>query len=150
MNKTEYKLFQEISKISVSSDWNDIKKEWKLFEVYESDDPQTCLCGKYPIMEICVLENIKNENIAEVGNSCVNKFLGIESNPVIKGVKKIKNDVSSSVSKKLINKSWEENIINDWEHNFYIDIRLKRSLNHNQEQKKIEINKKILNRYLKK
>ena len=150
MNKTEYKLFQEISKISVSSDWNDIKKEWKLFEVYESDDPQTCLCGKYPIMEICVLENIKNENIAEVGNSCVNKFLGIESNPVIKGVKKIKNDVSSSVSKKLINKSWEENIINDWEYNFYIDIRLKRSLNHNQEQKKIEINKKILNRYLKK
>jgi len=150
MNKTEYKLFQEISKISIGSDWNDIKKEWKLSEVYESDDPQTCMCGKYPIMEICVLENIKNKNIAEVGNSCVNKFLGIESNPVIKGIKKIKNDISSSVSKKLINKSWEENIINKWEHGFYIDIRLKRSLNHNQEQKKIEINNKILNRYLKK
>ena len=128
MNKTEYKLFQEILKISIGSNWDDIKKEWKLFEVYESDGSQTCLCGKYPIMEICVLENIKNGNLAEVGSSCVNKFLGIESNYVIKRIKKIKNDISSSVPKNLINKSWKEGIITNWDYAFYLNIRSKKKL----------------------
>jgi len=92
MKGAEYKLFKEIEKVSDATNWNDIKKEWALVGVYEAEEPSTCLCEKYPIIEICVLKNINNGSIVEVGNSCVNKFLGIDSDSVTRGgVKKIKN-----------------------------------------------------------
>lgn len=56
---SEYKLTQEIIALSVSSNWDVAKLEWKLYEIYEADEPETCLCGHFPIIEICVLSNAK-------------------------------------------------------------------------------------------
>lgn len=30
-------------------------KEWSLTGIYESDDPETCPCGHFPILEICAI-----------------------------------------------------------------------------------------------
>jgi hypothetical protein len=73
----EYQLAQAMLPLSVADSWQQAKLEWTLAEVYRQDDPETCLCGHYPIIEICVLENKKNGNRAEVGNVCVKKFLGL-------------------------------------------------------------------------
>lgn len=43
--------------------------------MYEVDEPDTCLCGHSPIIEICVLTNILNGKVAEVGNRCGKRFL---------------------------------------------------------------------------
>ena len=104
--------------------------------VYKATEAQTCMCGHNPIIEICVLENIKNQKIAEVGNNCVNKILGIESGFFVRGIKKIKNDISSSVPKKLIEKSFDDDVVNEWEFVFYIDILRKINLSEKQWQKK--------------
>ena len=71
----EYKLITEILKLSVAVAWEEARREWELFHVYEKyeSDPDYCLCG-HPILEICVLRNKRNRNTAVVGNVCVRKF----------------------------------------------------------------------------
>ena len=149
-SKNEYILFKEVSKVGLNDEWDEIKKEWNLESVRIENEPHTCLCGKYPILEICTLLNKNNKEEIEVGNSCVNKFLGIDSDSVIKGVKKIKEDILNSVPKKLIEKCYKNKTINDWEYNFYINILRKRNLSTNQENCKRKINKKIYNKYINK
>lgn len=43
--------------LSEASDWEVARKEWSLVDVYEVDEPETCLCGHRPIIEICCLSN---------------------------------------------------------------------------------------------
>src|SRR5262245_18392749 len=76
-----FKLFQRIIALSEADNWDDAKWEWSLEDVYfaDQDDPGTCLCGHHPIIENCVLVNRENENRATVGNVCVKKFLGLNS-----------------------------------------------------------------------
>ena len=141
----EFKLFQEIIALSNADDWEEAKKEWDLDSVYESDEPQTCLCGHYPIINICVLYNVYNKNIAEVGNECVKKFFKIElADAVLKSIKKIKADISKSINIETIDYLHSKRWINDWEYGFYKDIKAKRNLSDKQMTAKIKINKKFL------
>lgn len=148
MEEEKFKLFTEIKKVSQSKKWDEVKKEWKFVSVYFSEEPQACLCGKFPIKEICILENIKNDNEVEVGNICVNKFLEIEAGFIVEGIKKLNKDISKSISKKLIKKIFDDGIINDWEHEFYNSIWRKRNLTEKQKNIKKKINKKVLTKYL--
>jgi hypothetical protein len=68
MSKThnEDKLMKEILELSESSEWNKAKEEWKLKNIYFSENKQSCLCGHYPIKEICIIENKLNGITAEV------------------------------------------------------------------------------------
>ncbi len=75
----EYQLIEEIISRSHSNDWNSAKNEWSFEYVYQSEEKETCLCGHHPIINICVLKNSINNNETEVGNCCVNKFLGIDA-----------------------------------------------------------------------
>jgi eukaryotic-like serine/threonine-protein kinase len=45
---------------SVAKNWDAARLEWRLNHIFEVDDPETCLCGHFPIIEICVLANRKN------------------------------------------------------------------------------------------
>ena len=67
----QYQLAQEIIDRSNATNWDEAKLEWKLEEVYCEDEPDVCLCGHFPIMELCVLHNKHNGNRAVVGNVCV-------------------------------------------------------------------------------
>lgn len=99
------------------------KKEWVFENVYESDEPLTCLCGHFPILQVCVLHNIKNNNDVEVGNECVKKFFNIKlADSVIRSIKKIKSDMSKSVNVETLDFFHEKGCIDDWKYKFYYDI----------------------------
>jgi hypothetical protein len=89
---SEYKLTEEIIKRSQAQSWDAARLEWGLEDVYFVEDPETCLCGHYPIKEICTLRNTVNGQSADVGNCCVKKFLGLPSDKIFQAVKRVKVD----------------------------------------------------------
>ena len=106
-----YKLTDEIIALSDSKIWNFAKLEWDFNFAYYSEDLQTCLCGHYPIKNICVIRNKNNSNQTEVGNCCINKFLGIEDgNKIFTSIKKLKEDNSKSMSAEVIDYIYSKNL----------------------------------------
>ena len=141
-----YKLPNDIIQLSVSDVWESARLEWDFKYIYESEEPLTCLCGHYPIKNICVIENRENGNETEVGNCCVNKFLDIDDgDKIIQSLNKIKKSSDSSMSTKSLLYLYENNFITEWDYNFYSDIRLKRNLSGKQLNKKRKINQKLIN-----
>ena len=55
MSQAELQL--QIILRSEAKAWSEAKKEWRLKNIWLSDDPETCLCGHHPIKEICEIEN---------------------------------------------------------------------------------------------
>jgi len=94
----QFKLTSEIIKRSVAQTWDKAKLEWSLLEVYEAEEPETCLCGHYPIIELCVLQNGKNGARATVGKCCVKRFVGLPSDKIFEGVKRVRKDTSKSLN----------------------------------------------------
>jgi hypothetical protein len=140
----EFKLIKEITNLSYQKNWNDAKLEWNLTEIIESEDEETCLCGHYPIKELCVLVNKINQNNVTVGNCCVKKFIGINSNKIFEALKKLKKKIDKSLNPEAIQYAYNRKLINKWENDFYLDIMRKRNLTEKQLRKKIEINKKFI------
>lgn len=142
----EYQLAQEIICRSVADTWPQAKLEWYLEDVYEADEPETCLCGHFPIIELCVLRNRLNENEATVGNCCVKKFLGLPSDKIFQAVKRVRADAGRSLNAETISHAYQKGWITEWERNFYFDIMKKRLLSEKQLAKKLMINQKVLAR----
>jgi hypothetical protein len=141
----KYKLTQEILKLSVSQNWDIAKNEWVFISAYRSDDSQVCLCGHNPIFNICVIKNKINEKSTEVGNCCINKFLDIDdANNIFDSIKRIKADITKSMSIGALEYLKSKNIINDYEYTFYGNIINKRKLSDKQIPIKKKINVKLL------
>ena len=143
---SEFKLASEIIALSVANSWDAAKLEWALHEVYEAEDPETCLCGHHPIIELCVLSNKRNSNLATVGNCCVKKFIGLPSDKIFQAVKRVRKDASKSLNAEAIEHAFNRGWINSWEMEFYFDIMRKRNLTDRQALKKQEINELVLQR----
>ena len=141
---SECKLTAEIIRLSRATNWAAAKLEWSLVEVYESDEPDTCLCGHFPIIEICVIRNKRNGNETIVGNVCVNKFLGLPSDNIFRSVKRIAKDNTKSLSLDAIDHAYAKKWITDWERDFSLDTRGKRKMSENQIAKRVEINRKVM------
>ena len=139
-------LSDRIVALSESNYWLSAKNEWQLQSVFFEEEPSTCLCSHHPIVEICVLRNTRNGNLAEVGNVCVNKFLGIPSKIIFDGLKRVANDQSKALNAAGIDYIFEKKWINGWERDFLIDTSRKRTLSPKQAAKRKEINQQILNR----
>ncbi len=140
----EFKLIQEIIKLSVADTWEIARSEWELSEIYFSDEPETCLCGHYPIIKLCEIRNKKNQKITIVGNCCVNKFMGLPSEKIFQAVKRIRKDCEKSLNCEAIELAYSKDWINNWEYDFYIDTFRKRLLTKKQALKRKQINEKIL------
>lgn len=141
---SEYKLAENIIDLSVSNNWDVAKREWGLSEVYEADEPERCLCGHYPIIEICVLYNKTNRQTVAVGNSCVKKFIGLPSDKIFQAVKRIRADDEKSLNIEAIQHAFDKGWINKWEHDFSIDNIAKRKLSDKQLQTRKKVNQKML------
>lgn len=141
---SEYKLAEEIIKLSSSKKWDLAKLEWGLSEVYEDDEPNTCLCGHFPIIEMCVLKNKLNAELATVGNCCVKKFLGLPSDKIFQAVKRVRKDKKKSLNAETIAHAFDRKWINEWERDFYLNIMRKRNLTDKQAQKKLQVNERVL------
>jgi len=137
------KLKEEILLLSVAKDWHIAVGEWELYHTYIDENMAHCLCG-HPIQEICVLSNTKNGARAEVGNHCVNKFIGLPSAPIFSALKKIKKDAEASLNEKFLNFCEEKCWLNDRELSFYYKIWRKKNLSFKQKEYKKLINEKIL------
>uniref|UniRef100_A0A914UH85 Uncharacterized protein n=1 Tax=Plectus sambesii TaxID=2011161 RepID=A0A914UH85_9BILA len=99
------KLKEAIISLSSANDWEAAKLEWRLNYIYETDEPDTCLCGHHPIRQLCVLCNLVNGNKAVVGNVCVNKFMGIPSAKVFDAFRRVKKDSTCALNEKAIARS---------------------------------------------
>ena len=141
---SEYKLIEEIIKLSESKKWDSAKLEWGLSEIYEEDEPDTCLCGHFPIIEMCVLKNKINANLATVGNCCVKKFIGLPSDKIFQAVKRVRKNNNKSLNAEAIEHAFNKGWINTWERDFYLDIMRKRNLSDKQALKKLQVNERVM------
>lgn len=138
------RLRDNILALSQATEWELAKKEWKLVQIYEAEEPDTCLCGHTPIIEICVLANTLNNSRAEVGNRCVRRFLGLRSDLIFAGIKRIRADMTKSLNADSTIFFYERGVLNEWEYNFQNSNLLKRSLSGKQLDVRLRINQKVL------
>ena len=143
---SEYQLTTRPIDLSVEDAWDEAKLEWALESVWREDEPDTCLCGHFPIIEICLLRNRRNGNSAIVGNCCVKKFTNLPSDLIFQAVKRIQDDIDRAINAETIDHAHEKGWINDWERKFYLDTWRKRKLSGSQQTKRRQINNKILAR----
>jgi hypothetical protein len=147
MKKIRFTLTQKILDDSKSKIWDQAVKEWENIDVYETDDPETCLCGHFPIKEVCVIKNKETGVVHNVGNCCVKKFLGLRPDMVLKSVKKITKDITSSVNVQALEFFYNKNYIDCKDYSFYFDTWRKRVLSPAQMKWRVDINNRILKKF---
>ena len=141
----EYKLVDEMLLISESATWDTAKYEWGL--EYIREGKSTCLCGHFPIKEICILKNKLNDKRCEVGNVCVKKFTDLPSNLIFGAIKRISKNIDKSVNLETIAFAFDAKWINDFESGFYSDKYKKRNLSDRQLALKKQINQIIIDKF---
>ena len=139
---SQYQLTNELLKLSHSKTWDKAKLEWEVVDVEKSEDPEQCLCGHYPILEICTISNLKTNEKARVGNCCVKKFNN-KSEKIFRAIDRVRKDETKSVNSETLDLAFNKKIINLKERNFYIDILRRRKLSSKQLDWKIAINRKL-------
>lgn len=139
-------LSEAIIARSVSTRWDEAKLEWHLASVYYADEPETCLCGHFPIVELCVLTNRRNGCEAVVGNHCVKKFMGLPSDKIFVALKRIQRSREAPLNPEAIAYAHQRGWINDWERSFYFDTWRKRELSDRQNSVRVKINEMVLGR----
>ena len=139
-----FALGKRIVALSEADDWDRARLEWRIEDIYIQREPKTCLCGHFPINELCVLRNRRNSNQAIVGNICVKKFMKLSSDRMFSAIKRVVADETKALNVQVIDHAFAKRWINDWEHGFYLDTWRKRKLSDRQMTKRREINRKVL------
>lgn len=141
-----FKLFGEIVARSVAKTWDEAVTEWALQDVYacEQGEPETCLCGHFPIVEICALRNRRNGVEVEVGNCCVKRFLGLPSDRIFTGLKRVRKNDEAALNVAAAEHAKAKGWITDWEYGFLINTARKRKLSPAQMNKRQQINARVL------
>lgn len=137
-------LKTQIISHSVAQDWDSARREWELHSITLSDTPDVCLCGHHPIFELCYIANGATGAVVVVGNRCVEQFLGLPSKNLFAGLKRIKVNAVKSMNRALIEHARGKGWLDDWEYGFCIDTMRKRKLTELQNEKRSEINRKVL------
>jgi len=145
----EYNLTTNILSLSQSKDWNEAKTEWKFIDAFQREDSE-CLCGKKGIKNVCVIMNINNDNITEVGNCCVKKFLNINEGAMyFTNLNKLNKNIKSNVSLYFLWMLLDSNFISKDEYTLYVKFTDQNEKKTSQDWlDKVDINKKILSRYV--
>jgi hypothetical protein len=139
---SEYKLTKELLRLSQSANWDEAKLEWELVDIEKVKDAEECLCGHYPINEVCLIHNKKTKANARVGNHCVKKFNN-KPDKIFQAVKKIKKDNLKSVNAETLEFALERRKITQEDYDFYLNILRKRNLSEKQQKWKQDINTRL-------
>ena len=139
-----FALGRRIVALSEATDWDRARLEWRIEDIYLQRKPETCLCGHFPINELCVLRNRNNKAI--VGNVCVKKFMKLSSDRMFAAIKRVSVDETKALNGEVIEHALAKGWINDWERDFYLNTWRKRKLSSRQLAKRREINRKVLAR----
>lgn len=143
-SKNRFRLIRRIVARSVGKTWHEAKNEWVLEDIFYSEEPRSCLCGKTPIYENCVIQNKKNGNEVIVGNKCIQKFLQLGTSKLFQGICRVSQDRERSANQALVDHAFEKGFISLWEKTFLIDTMRKRKLSEKQRAKRSGINTTIL------
>jgi len=111
---------QTILENSTSNIWEIAKTEWEHIGShlqYESN----CICG-HSIHEVCTIQNTLNNITLEVGNVCVRKFMEIDRRSDFKLINKNLIDLN------LFSELTDNQVLSEWEVNYYTNIKRKRKL----------------------
>lgn len=132
--------------LSRADDWIAAKKEWELVNISQAEpaEPETCLCEHHPILELCEIRNRLTRHRAIVGNQCVRRFLGLESEALFRGIRRIRKDISKSMGADLAVWLFERGLITQWEYEFQVSTFRKRILSNKQSHHRQQINQKAL------
>lgn len=136
-------LCKEIKERSRSNNWDEAKLEWNVVDMEFVDEPEMCLCGHFPIVEVFTLENKYTGENVRVGNVCVNKF--IHKNKAFDGYKRILKSETASATMDLLQFARDKGIITVRDYDFYVSIIKKRVLSERQSKWKVDINLRIIN-----
>ena len=150
-----FHLFPEIIQLSVAGNWSQAVKEWKLvdIEMLDRGEFDQCLCGHWPIRELCHIVNTQNGNKTTVGNHCIEKFnkqgnaegAAFSSVPkMIRACKKIMKDSTASVNRELVKYAYRAHVFTRDNARFYASIIEKRNLTRKQLEYKKSLNHKLL------
>ena len=139
-----YKLGREIIALSAADHWDLARLEWGIEDIYMQREPEACLCGHFPINELCVLWNRKNGNRATVGNVCVKKFMKLPSDKMFAAIKRVTADATKAFNVELIEHAFAKGWISQWKRGFYLDTWRKQKLSDRQMATRLQVNQKIL------
>lgn len=137
-------LRDAILSMSKAQDWEIARKEWRLVAVWEADEPDTCLCGHRPIVQICTIVNDTTRRRADVGNVCIKRFFGIRSDLIFAALKRVREDISRPLNADAVVFFHRQGVISDWEYNFLQDTKRKRVPSIKQAARRADINEKVL------
>lgn len=140
----ERELRRRIIERSVAQDWPTARLEWDLETIFREEEFQTCACGHYPIIEICQLRNRRNRQLIEVGNVCVKKFMGMPSNRIFDGFRRIAKDHEKALNEAASDYAFRKGWVTEWERKFLSNTARLRNLSGKQLAKRIEINTRVL------
>jgi len=144
--RKRFRLTRQIIIRSVASTWSEARQEWELVNIVfaDRDEPASCLCGKMPIIEVCILRNKCNQKQVSVGNCCVLRFLDLEAHKVFQGLKRVRANPEKAFNAATVDLCMRKGCISSWEERFYLDTMRKRKLSPKQREKRAEINVLIL------
>ena len=140
-------LINEILPLSEGDYWAAARQEWELEWVMDVEKPETCLCGHFPINELCVLRNNKNGRSVTVGNVCVRQFTDLKPDLILQAFQRIKSTYEGKLNKAAIKYAYKKGWMTGWEQGFYLDIRNMRSLSVAQSKILERINDKVTQGY---
>ncbi|MES2668137.1 MAG: hypothetical protein V4644_00370 [Patescibacteria group bacterium] len=135
-------LSSELIKLSKAKSWDQAKLEWEVTNVHRVDEPETCLCDHYPIIEVCTIHNTETGEDARVGNCCVKKF-NKDSDKIFRAVARVRKDIEKSLNAETISLALKNTWITGNDYVFYFSIMRKKRLSEKQLAWKKDINLKI-------
>jgi hypothetical protein len=142
-------LMAEILRLSRSTDWSTVRFEWSLHHIWinvraPGEEPMQCLCGHTPISQICVIYNSETREYAEVGSTCVKKFMGIRPHLLFAAVERIRRDEQGALNDDAIEYFHRKRRMDDFEHRVYRDTMHKRELSKKQMAIRLRVNRRVL------
>jgi hypothetical protein len=138
-------LSDAILRHSRATDWDVARREWSLVDVYDAEEDETCLCGHFPVREICVISNNTTEESTAVGNVCVKRFLGIRSDLIFKALGRIRKNLDKSLNADALVFFNGRGLFTPREYQFLQDTMNKRKLSEAQLKWRRALNQKVLN-----
>ena len=139
------RLKETLLKNSKAKSWENAKDEWELKYCYISED--NCTCG-HDILNVFLIQNKINNKQLKIGSSCIDHFkdhsMSSSAKTLLKRQKYLKsqNDlINTTLEKqifdehllKIVQKSYDLNVINKWEYDFYHKVHKYRSYSEKQQ-----------------
>lgn len=147
-------LPERIIELSNADAWNQAVQEWQLssIEMLDPGEFDKCLCGHYPIRQLCHIANQANGETATVGNRCVEKFdkddpahaIFCDAPRIFQAASRMLDDPTASANPSLIEFAKTKQIFTGENASFYESIWRKRKLSPKQVKYKISLNQKLL------